>query len=501
MSTRQLEPFEDHLADLLRESGYAAPHLDLDTATVIGEGSRIVRRRRVLTGVSALAAATVLSIGGYAVLTGGAPLADDLAPASPSVTQVVEQGVVTANLILTSFVEENGTIGTTGVNPLVLDVRYDTSASADNITVEAVDDAQGKPRFVAGTGSFEPTAGVWRLDLPDLAIVVTIEPLSQWSTVVSGPQVSPGASMTSASDRLGDTGYQVSAYRYSRAEAIDQIAGFLRGGSDGAVYDERGDLVDSAQISDGRQWYLSERLDTFGYRDPERGTSSTWLDAGTRGERLVLATGRGDEAGDSWVLDLALLVQAGTTEASVLAAGPDGADVPMNIVPINDTTEVLAASYASATGEMGSAVVQWTDGDGIVHLYSGDTAQTFDGRVQTAAETLSDGTARVFVHQQHPEGALLPVGTMDLAPDQPGAWMTNDVGEVFGLVRGEPQFVTTIVEGEGTDQREQQPIRIGEDLWLVTILRADGIESLDIIGVEWAGPDDIPHTLKLPAFP
>lgn len=56
MSTRSIDPFQDQLADRLRESAHAAPVLHLDAASVIGQGARAIRRRRLRTGVGVIAA-------------------------------------------------------------------------------------------------------------------------------------------------------------------------------------------------------------------------------------------------------------------------------------------------------------------------------------------------------------------------------------------------------------------------------------------------------------
>ena len=90
MSTRSTEQFENDLAQLLRAGGDAAPDLQFDVGAVIDQGHRAVRRARLVRGAAGLAAAAVIAVGGYAVLTGGVDRAGEFTPATPSPSAMPE---------------------------------------------------------------------------------------------------------------------------------------------------------------------------------------------------------------------------------------------------------------------------------------------------------------------------------------------------------------------------------------------------------------------------
>lgn len=507
MSARSPEPGTDQIVDLLRDSGDAAPHLDLDTATVIGQGSRVVRRRRVIAGAGVLAAATVLALGGYAALTGGGPLTTDLSPANPSVTTadpppVDDVGLVRATLTVDATVAPStGEAPMPAQNPLQVEVTLDTSATTDDLHVLVREDR--------GSGTTEHRAlatslrdgQITRIDVPELSLIVTVLPRSDWMTAVLPV---PGGGSTGAQADLGETGLEVRVTRLVGVDDVESVAGFVRGDRRGQVFDEMGEQVLSGTTSDGDTYYLSERLDVLGFAGADGSGGSTWLSTRNRGERVVLSMWHG--TGPQLETTVALLAHPGARDAAV--AGMDGVDamgsVPAEILTLgpDDTGwSLLHARYDSTRADLGARhEITWTDADGLIHAYHLDAVGPVGSvPVEAAAEVISDGTARVFLHRRGGDGSS-PIGTIDLAPGEEGAWMNDDSG-IYGVVRGEPREVRmdhsgTVVEPE-TFQLQV------EDLWLIfadTVAAAEATPAEDV-RITWTGPEGTSRSAVVPIIP
>lgn len=369
MSTRSTEQFENDLAQLLRAGGDAAPDLHLDTGAVIDQGHRAVRRARLVRGAAGLAAAAVIAVGGYAVLTGGVDRAGEFTPAtpSPSVTAPVEKGVVTAQLSIESF-HGGTTPPSTESEPLVIDVSLDLARSTGhNLTWSSSAPDGGVVEHQGGSLRVDPTTAVVSIPIPELRTIVTIEPASTWMTVVQ--KEDPGAEWgvsSSANADLGSSGLEVRAFRFQTAEGMAAVTGFVRGEDTGAVFDDRGDRVDSGRSSDGRTFFWSDRLDTFGFFGAD-GAASTWISAREPGDRVALSTGRGGTDG-IWTVSVDVVVEAGATDPVLRASSPGPDSVPGEAIPLGGTRTVLTATYESdSEPPFGTDVMTWTDPAGVVH--------------------------------------------------------------------------------------------------------------------------------------
>jgi len=371
MSTRHTDPFEDELAELLHRSGGQAPVLDVATSAVLHEGSRVVRRRRT-AGAGALAAAAVLALGGYAVLTGGVGLAGDLRPATSSEsTELADVGVVTAELSLTSVVDPDVGPGDPGEqNPLLVSIELDTAAERDNLHYRVVEDRMSGTRELGGLATVGLDGRTTRITVPEVSLVLTVQPVSQWVSVVSGPDSVGGS--TGAEAVLGDTGLDVRAVRFSDRSGPDTVTGMVRADSSGVVHDDAGNVVSSARASDGSVFYHSERLDVFGVRLPWGGGAIHPSDQAP-GEPPLLSVSHGLPGEADTVL--ALLVEAGASDAAAEVVGGSGAGspttLPVEILPLGPSGSDLAVLYASypagaASGEE-PVVVTWTAADGTQH--------------------------------------------------------------------------------------------------------------------------------------
>ena len=193
MSLRTTNPHEDNFRDLIRDAGASAPELHLDPATVVGEGSRVVRRKRILTGVSSLAAATVLAIGGYAVLAGGSNLAGDLTPAD----RIVEVAPPITDVGVVSVTLEPGDIDgegmATGPATSFVEVTVDTGAAENQLEVSiAQATAEGAAQGAARTETLDTRTGITRIDDSDFGYVIVVQPESGWSTITTNVQTEGG---------------------------------------------------------------------------------------------------------------------------------------------------------------------------------------------------------------------------------------------------------------------------------------------------------------------
>ncbi len=474
--------FEDELRARLRGAtdSEATAFLDVDTASVIDTGHRVVRRRRMAVAGSTLAAVTVLGAGSWVVLDRATTRAVEEVPATR--TTMADIGVVRATVTVLD-----------GVGRGAYTVRLDTGSR--RVTATATDTG---PEQAIGTLPTAPLASTWATLSTEPFVVVGVVPaaatsfLPHWAGEVGGVYTS--------NEPLPGTPYQAVVWRADTPSSDAALAGF--DWSDGRqVVDQAGSSVPSVVIGD-RIVYLDRAGDELGVVQPGGSATVPLSTSGAAGLPPVLASGTGD--GD--VMD-----------ATIAVALPGGAsDVRMDTDP--DVTVVGPVQTAALSGGAGTIAllewrgpldtpftgvsqVSWRDADGE-HLYSDAGSLPVPGTKDsfTVAGLTTDGHTTAVLGRTV-DGVQRPA-TVELAEDDMSAdgLLTGcavDDAAVCGLLPDEASDVV-LLDGSGR--------AIGGDSgWQAAGLPGTGAHVLVagpgstgavVRAVRWTDADGRVHTLE-----
>lgn len=367
------DPFEDQLRESLHSAGSLSPDLDLDPAAVIGEGTRVVRRRRVIAASGGVAAAIVLSVGTYAAISAGVPKATSV-PGSggPSASAPTVPGLTTATLSLSS----SSSNGSTPVSPeeITITATLDTHESLTSARVVARRGATTISPSSVGVDLGSPYMNVIRL--PELNVIVTLSPVSDWVDVRQQRGAKGGVSSDSAV--LGTSGWQVNGFRFESAAEMSLVRTAIRATADGAVLDQDANPLASARSQDGQRLvYTDTALDILGFaeRDTSNATTSwdrvsMWPSEVKEGSRPGLMGGSEDAREGRHGL-VVVLVDGPVTDLQ-LTGVPDATNVRTESLALSQGKVALVATYGTTAG-MGTfrPALTWTDAAGRAQSYNG----------------------------------------------------------------------------------------------------------------------------------
>ena len=369
------DPFEDQLRAHLDAAGASAPDPALDTAAVIGEGSRLVRRRRIVAPEPAAvgdhdAAATVLAIGTYAALTSGAPASVSVPGSSvhtPTLSPSPNEGPISATVTLGMSISGDAI----PANPQEYSVTAQLVQGSGTAARAALTlrDSKGGLLDTESTDLDLGSARSALVHFDSVGVVAVLSPGSLWVDLVT-PLREGG--LTSDDATLGASGWQLTGFRFEKPSVAPQVTGAVRMTPDLAVLDGAGEAVPSGASADGRRVvYWSEALDTFGFVQLVDGDQDFWDRTATwpseprkTHDRLVLAGAHGSgSAGDVQRGFVVLHVDSMATDV-VLSGVPSAANV---------RTEVISRVAPADGRVLGSykPSLAWTQANGAAASWTG----------------------------------------------------------------------------------------------------------------------------------
>ena len=253
------DTFEDQLRAELRAATLAgdAAYRTVDTAAVIGAGTRIVRRRRAVGAVGALAAVTAVALGAYAVLGQAAPTALEVVPADSATVTSTSTPTGTGKSRELVLQNPAGIVEPTEAYVLTIP---DPASKPIEVTVYAESDSGVRSPL----GSFavpdttSPRAGI--VTLPDL-------PLVAFATVPASatyyePSFEAGSALTRTDGVLPGTQWR--AIAFASNAPITRIDGLTWIDSGGAVRNVDGTVLPSVKIEPGIVVWVDPNLGNSG---------------------------------------------------------------------------------------------------------------------------------------------------------------------------------------------------------------------------------------------
>ncbi len=338
--------FEDQLREDLHAATSHTAYRSIDPAQVIGEGSRLVqRRRRQRGGLGAVAAVAVLAVGGFLVTDHGR--ATTAPPAGPSTTT---SPASTRSAVFNPGIPAN--------RQFVVDVAPEASAES-NVSYYEVD-VTTRERTLLGRSS---TRGMgdgmtWGTGDPASGVILGLVPKDAYSAVpLFVPQPTSGFDM--AVEMMEGTGYQAFMLGSEDAATLEAFQGLVWSMPGGTVHGPSGvlpvaDFPGAGAVEGVRVWVAPELkvfgLDRMGVEEaiPVSGRLSvhftSYLDVDT--ER---ATAFG-------------LVERGSRDVSLRFSDGTTVTRPVDTAPVGDTG--YDAFLAEASGREGTVrllEVSWTD--------------------------------------------------------------------------------------------------------------------------------------------
>ncbi len=354
----------DLTEEVLRESlgaaadAQSAAYADIDPATVLATGHRVLRRRRMLAVGGTTAAALVLGAGGWAVLSHQAGSDDRTLPAT-SIRPEPSGGVRSVELSLSSdLVDVDGTTYT-GAKQVRMDVDLDRGtwrAVADGARVSGMVGSlppNGQAAWSTGPQPYVvglvPAAAtrvlpVWKGDSPTLSTALQPVPGTSWQAVVMWVVGSPAE---------------------RRLVGLDWTDGTQ-------VRRDDGSLVPSA-AGDGVLVFADDVSDQLGVLSGD-GATVTRLSDVRDGHRPVVALWTVPPGSDTQTSDYAMLLPDGATDVNGVVA--DGATLESSAVwrlaPGSGTVFFARLSAPKDLRGTGIDEVTWTGADGTPDSAPGD---------------------------------------------------------------------------------------------------------------------------------
>jgi hypothetical protein len=352
------DTFEDELRSLLHHTAdnEATALGDVDPKTVLLQGHRVVRRRRVATGAAIGAATVVVGLVGYSALSTGADRTTT--PAGPTRVVVGTGAAVTAELV------SPGTAGPEGGNPVpaqkvrvTIDrargaVRYETVVDGE-MTVVASGQLPSTPR--ASTYTSSPL-------VEGLTMGLVPESATQLALVWGGD--APGSAQATAP--LPGTGFQAFAVWHTGAPSETTFAGF--DWTDGEfVYRPDGGPVTSGG-SGGTVAFVDIDQNLFGLFDADGTVGTKRLADTPEGGRPVMMLGQQDDGSDVMAATVLVVLPAGATaiEVTPRAGATLGSTEVFNGGSVAETLVVARLSMPQEVAGTGVQRVRWTGADGKV---------------------------------------------------------------------------------------------------------------------------------------
>ncbi len=373
------DPFEDQLRAHLDAAGASAPDPALDTAAVIGEGSRLVRRRRIVAAAGGVAAATVLAIGTYAALTSGAPASVSVPGSSvhtPTLSPSPNEGPISATVTLGMSISGDAI----PANPQEYSVTAQLVQGSGTAARAALTlrDSKGGLLDTESTDLDLGSARSALVHFDSVGVVAVLSPGSLWVDLVT-PLREGG--LTSDDATLGASGWQLTGFRFEKPSVAPQVTGAVRMTPDLAVLDGAGEAVPSGASADGRRVvYWSEALDTFGFVQLVDGDQDFWdrtatwpSEARKTHDRLVLAGAHGSgSAGDVQRGFVVLHVDSMATDV-VLSGVPSAANVRTEVIAMGsaDANAIVATYETTARPGSYKPSLAWTEASGAAASWTG----------------------------------------------------------------------------------------------------------------------------------
>lgn len=354
------DTFEDQLRAELRAATAAsdAAYRTVDTAAVIGAGTRIVRRRRAVGAVGALAAVTAVALGAYAVLGQTAPTALEVVPADS--TTATPTGAPTAAGSSRELVLDNPTKIVQPTKAYVFTIPDDGSTSTA-VTVFAESDS--------GTRSPMGSLAVPDASGPRAAFVTLPDsPLVAFALVPSNaqhftPSIEGGSAITTTDGVLPGTQWR--AVVFASDATITRIDGLTWIDSGGAVRSVDGTVLPSVKIEP----------DIVVWVDPNLGTSGT-VGTWTEGESSSMGPLTQEGSWPTIFTQVRSGKQFHATFGVVLPENTEsaGAQLPPSVAPpVNNFFMPMGNGYALAyvqydtTDELGPRPsISWRTAKGIM---------------------------------------------------------------------------------------------------------------------------------------
>ncbi len=373
------DPFEDQLRAHLDAAGASAPDLDLDTAAVIGEGSRLVRRRRIVAAAGGVAAATVLAVGTYGALTSGAPASVSVPGSSvrtPTLSPSPNEGPISATVTLAMSISGDAI----PPNPQEYSVTAQL-VQGSGTTARAALTLRDSKGGLLDTASTDLDLGSARSSLvhfDSVGVVAVLSPGSLWVDLVA-PLREGG--MTSNDATLGASGWQLTGFRFEKPSVAPQVAGAVRMTPDLAVLDGAGEAVPHGASADGlRVVYWSEALDTFGFVERDDtdqklwNRTSTWpSEARKTHGRLVLAGSSGSGTAGAVHRGYIVIQVASKATDIVLSGVPSAANVRTEVIAMGsaDANAIVATYETTARPGSYKPSLAWTEASGAAASWTG----------------------------------------------------------------------------------------------------------------------------------
>ncbi|MBM6405165.1 hypothetical protein JQN72_13030 [Phycicoccus sp. CSK15P-2] len=475
--------FEDELRGQLRSAAdaEAGAFLDIDTASVIGSGARIIRRRRMAAAGGTLALAVVAGLGAWAVLAQGTPDALDEVPATQS-------GTPTPSATATGVVEARVPDGAKGTVLVRLDTDRRTLSAelpgggAQDRAVEVGTLSAGRSEVLYGRVSEDPL------------VVVGVLPAGATSF---SPVISEQRGVSTGDAELAGTGYRAFVVRGQREDRGTEVTDVYW--TDGrAVRTADGRTVESAAMGD-RIAYHDQQGGMFGVVTPEgwgNVPTSDDTDTGLPPEALM-GVRRDASAMDT---TYAVLLPPGAEDVSVDLA-PDATLEDSTTSALGDRATVMLARLTTPPESEGSGVTQvhWTDATGRHDVGHAGALTTPGSGVEIGVYGVTlDGATTVHLVRFDDAGrpVVTDVDASDLPAEGRLVECLPDGGAVCAALPDEAKDITLLdvlgreLGGQaGWDQVDVPGAGVH------VVVASPGAEGLAVAQLRWTGVDGRTHTL------
>jgi hypothetical protein len=365
--------YEEEFRSSLHDAADGFGDLDIDLASVIHDGTRVVRRRRVAGATAGLAAAALVVAGGWAAISGLGK--DNALPAGPSPSVTAPANAWTT-VTLDNLVGQLDGTPASRVGPAKLAVSYNP---------HPVDEVNLRYEEVAADGTRTPINGA-TVDLAMHPLETSWTTAKNWNgriivgvmpkatrefQVITPVDPKGGHASTSTSADLPGTDLKAFAVFFAEPDA-SQVTDVVSWLQDGRVIDPTGEEVPAVQIRSGRDgseastvFLTGTSLGSFG----SIGTSRIDLKDVSAGDYPALFQGRGGEQPSDPVTGLfALVVPAGAQNVTTTTSGMTPDSVPQ-VRTLGEHT-LIAFGFTAKSAVPWHATVHWTDANGKAQTYT-----------------------------------------------------------------------------------------------------------------------------------
>lgn len=365
--------YEEQLRTSLLEAADGHGDIDLDPMSIISDGTRVVRRRRIGQAVAGTAAATLVAVGAWAVTSGMGR--DDALPAGRS-TPIISSASQWQSTTLENLSGELN--GSPRVGPSTFSVSVNPSVTnGENIRYAAVA-ADGTTSSIGGSGAtLTGRATTWGTGSGlDGRVVLGVMPKAAKDFQVILPMDPKGGhASTHTTAAIPGTDLQAFAIFFEVRGDAEKITDIVWTDGRGGVTDAQGRTVPATQVADaGRGTSQSLTYTTVFVTDTTLGTFSdggaSWFDLGQvpRGEFPEIFTSRQGEPGSREVGLFALLVPGGATHASATLSGITAEGIAE--VHSLGGRSLIAVPFTGTGQAKRSVTLNWTDAAGVQQTHT-----------------------------------------------------------------------------------------------------------------------------------